>query len=53
VPLLEIAMRRQVVAVDIHTHLREALEEISRMVSGLINGSDKRSAEASARSPTN
>jgi hypothetical protein len=37
-------MRRQVVAVDIHTQLRGELEEISRMVSGLIKGLENRRA---------
>jgi four helix bundle protein len=42
VPLLEIAHRRQVIHANMHTRLRADLEEISRMVSGLIRGLDKR-----------
>jgi four helix bundle protein len=53
VPLLEIALRREVLHRDEHDRLRGELEEVSRMVSGLINGIDKRSAGAGARSPTN
>jgi four helix bundle protein len=42
VPLLEIAQRRQVLAPDAHERLRSELEEISRMVSGLIKGVERR-----------
>jgi four helix bundle protein len=47
VPLLEIAMRRKVVAVDVHMRLRGEHEEISRMVSGLIKGLENRRAAGS------
>ncbi len=42
VPLLEIAMRRQVLEADVHARLRAELEEISRMTSGLIKGLENR-----------
>jgi four helix bundle protein len=42
VPLLEIALRRQVLPAADHERLRADLEEISRMVSGLIKGLDRR-----------
>ena len=42
VPLLEIAMRRQVWPTDVHLRLRGELEDISRMVSGLIKGLERR-----------
>ena len=35
-------MRRQVVAADVHVRLIGDLEEISRMVSGLIRGLERR-----------
>lgn len=38
VPLLEVAFRRGFLAPDDHSVLKEALEEISRMISGLIAG---------------
>lgn len=47
VPLLEVAVRRQVVAADVHAQLRAELEEISRMVSGLIRGLEHRRAAES------
>ena len=47
VPLLEIAMRRQVMPADTHARLRAELEEISRMVSGLIKGLENRRAAGS------
>jgi four helix bundle protein len=47
VPLLEIAQRRQVLAPDTHQRLRGELEEISRMVSGLIKGLENRRAAGS------
>lgn len=46
VPLLEIADRRQVIDTNMHARLRAELEEISRMVSGLIRGVDKRATGA-------
>jgi four helix bundle protein len=45
VPLLEIAVRREVLLPDDHARLRSDLEEISRMVSGLIKGLDRRQRE--------
>jgi four helix bundle protein len=42
VPLLEVAMRRQVLEAGVYTRLRGELEEISRMLSGLIKGLDRR-----------
>jgi four helix bundle protein len=42
VPLLEIAKRRGFIEQAKHDELRKALEEIARMLSGLINGLDKR-----------
>ena len=42
VPLLEIARRRGFVDDAQHAELRNALEEIAKMLSGLINGLDKR-----------
>ena len=42
VPLLELALRRRLLAPEQHTSLKDGLEEIARMLSGLINGLDKR-----------
>ena len=42
VPLLELARRRGLLAADDHEALKSQLEEISRMLSGLINGMDNR-----------
>jgi four helix bundle protein len=42
VPLLDVAVRRQVLTADAHARLSADLEEISRMVSGLIRGVDRR-----------
>ncbi len=42
VPLLELAKRRGFVHDDQHTALRQDLETIAKMISGLINGLDKR-----------
>ena len=42
VPLLELAKRRQLLSDAIHTELKSQLEEISRMLSGLINGLEDR-----------
>lgn len=44
VPLIEIARRRGLVKEDAALALRERLEVISKMISGLINGLDKRQA---------
>ncbi len=42
VPLLELARRRKLIGESKHTMLKSQLEEISRMLSGLINGLEKR-----------
>jgi four helix bundle protein len=42
VPLLEIAMRRGFITVPDHVALKSNLEEMARMISGLINGLEKR-----------
>lgn len=42
VPLLEISKRRRFIDESQHNDLRKDLEEIARMLSGLINGLDKR-----------
>ncbi len=42
VPLLELARRRQLIADEVHADLKGRLEEISRMLSGLINGLEDR-----------
>ena len=43
VPLLELAERRSLITHDRHGQLKADLEEIAKMLSGLINGLDKRS----------
>jgi four helix bundle protein len=42
VPLLELARRRNLVSPDDHVRLKSQLEEISRMLSGLIKGLENR-----------
>ena len=42
VPMLELARRRRLLTIEDHASLKERLEEIARMLSGLINGLDKR-----------
>lgn len=42
VPLLELARRRGLLTADDHEALNAQLEEIARMLSGLINGIDNR-----------
>jgi hypothetical protein len=42
VPLLEIAHRRGFISAADHQVMKEALEEISRMISGLISGIENR-----------
>ena len=42
VPQLELARRRKLVSDEHHAKLKQQLEEISRMLSGLINGLDNR-----------
>lgn len=44
VPLLELAARRSLLTTETHQELKVKLEEIARMLSGLINGLDKRQA---------
>ncbi|MBL1219031.1 MAG: four helix bundle protein [Planctomycetes bacterium] len=41
VPLLELARRHELIADDEHLAIRTELEEIARMISGLINGLEK------------
>jgi four helix bundle protein len=42
VPLLELARRRGLIEPAVHETLKTRLEEISKMLSGLINGLDNR-----------
>jgi four helix bundle protein len=42
VPLLELARRRKLVGDDRHAQLKERLEEVARMLSGLIKGLEHR-----------
>lgn len=42
VPLLDLAQRRQLIKTNSHIELRQQLEEIGKMISGLINGLGKR-----------
>ena len=42
IPLLEIACRRRFVDEAQHAELRTALEEVAKMISGLINGLENR-----------
>ncbi|HQR06739.1 MAG TPA: four helix bundle protein [Gemmatales bacterium] len=42
VPLLELARRRQLIPDEVHAGLKDRLEEIARMLSGLINGLENR-----------
>jgi four helix bundle protein len=42
VPLLELARRRSLVGEALHQELKARLEEIARMLSGLINGLENR-----------
>lgn len=44
VPLLELARRRQLIPEPVHAELKCQLEEIARMLSGLIKGLDNRRA---------
>ena len=43
VPLLELAARQELLTPERHSQLKSNLEEIARMLSGLINGLEKRS----------
>jgi four helix bundle protein len=42
VPLLELASRQGLLSSDSHSKLKNDLEEIARMLSGLINGLERR-----------
>jgi len=42
VPLLELARRRNLIDDDVHREMKDRLEEIARMLSGLINGLENR-----------
>ena len=42
VTMLELARRRRLLTTEAHASLKDNLEEIARMLSGLINGLDKR-----------
>ena len=42
VPLLELALRQKLLEPDRYAQLKSDLQEIARMLSGLINGLDKR-----------
>jgi len=42
VPLLELARRRNLLKAEHHASMRDDLETIAKMLSGLINGLDKR-----------
>jgi hypothetical protein len=42
VPLIEVAKRRGFITDADHSKLKSDLEEIAKMISGLINGLDKR-----------
>ncbi len=42
VPLMELAKRQGLLKPELHERLKADLEEIARMLSGLINGLDKR-----------
>jgi len=44
VPLLELATRQRLLDAKAHQEMKGNLEEIARMLSGLINGLDKRDA---------
>jgi four helix bundle protein len=42
VPMLELARRRRLLTTEQHASLKDSLEEIARMLSGLINGLENR-----------
>ncbi len=44
IPLLELATRRSLLKPGEHRRLYNTLDELAKMISGLINGLDKRSA---------
>jgi four helix bundle protein len=43
VPFLELAMRRKLITETVHFALKAQLEEIARMISGLIDSLDQQS----------
>ena len=43
-PLLEIANRRGFISAEVHSQMKSQLEEIARMLSGLINGLENRAS---------
>lgn len=45
VPMLELVRRRQLVNEPLHTELKDRLKEIARLLSGLINGLEKRESK--------
>ena len=51
VPLLEVARRRGLIDPSKHGDLRQDLETIAKMLSGLINGLEKRDAQSPGGSP--
>jgi four helix bundle protein len=53
VPLLELAARQKLLPRERHQELEADLEEIARMLSGLINGLDKRGTSAMAKEAGN
>lgn len=42
VPLLELAVRQRVLSTERHEHLKADIEEIAKMLAGLINGLENR-----------
>lgn len=42
VPILEVCFSRQLIVAEVHQSLLKELEEISKMISGLINGIENR-----------
>ena len=48
VPLLELAARRNLLSDETHQELKAQLEEIARMLSGLINGLKNRALDSAA-----
>ena len=42
VPLLDLSVRRRLMSGDSHQELRDRLDELGKMISGLVNGLDKR-----------
>jgi four helix bundle protein len=44
VPLLELTARQGLLPLETHARMRDALEEIARMLSGLINGLERRAS---------